>query len=516
MFDPLMILVNTRPSPIQSLPAETLLEIFRYLRFPNVGNWKTGKRDLYSAALVCRTFSRLAVPMLWENLIFTVNNKRGRQQPYQEKFLEILTHESASNFVHTRELTLHFSLVSVIITEINQCATIKSTIDNLVMVFEHAAPYLRRLNMKIEPFIPSDCQSDETLWASLNSCNNAIYHCLGVIAHREIDFPIFHAEIGRDSWAFDVEYRQHLQQILWLLAPRITILEMSESPYFLNDWFPLMQRMRALRINNVGSANTDYAEAMWTAIAALPLSELLLNGFKFPSRLRHNISRSLTQVWLVGVDDVVAACVVFFTQLPQLKKCGLNWGKEKNPVTDRSVVIKDTVCAQLLEVYLIDSVVPVGLVSVIAMKNPQLHYVSAPPNISDNDIINLRRFCPRLRDLAMSSGPLDRVRPTIRMSENGFAELQHLRALQTLTVHDSDVGHFQEKLLTAIAENCSVLHLVQFWIPNEQRGTWTEADVRARLVGSDVFKDHILSIADFGSIFWSVPLAAFRSPARAS
>ena len=501
---------------MRSLPPETLLEIFRYLRFPNVGNWKTGKRDLYSVALVCRTFSGLAVPMLWEELTFTVNDKRGRQQPYQQKFLEILTPESASNFVHTREMTLHFSEGPAFITEISQCATIKSTIDNMVMVFEYAAPYLRRLNMRIEPFTPSDCRLDETLWESLNSCNNAIYHCLGLIAHRENDFPIFQAEIGRDSWGFDVEYRPHLQQILWLLAPRITILEMSESPYFLNDWFPSMRRMRALRIHNVGSANTDYAEAMWTAIAALPLSELLLNGFKFPSKMEHYISRSLTDVWLIGVDDVVAACVVFFTQLPQLKKCGLNWGKEKNHVTDRSVVIKDTVCTQLSHLYLIDSVVPIGLVSVVAMRNPRLIYAHAPLNVSDNDIINLRRFCPQLRDLAMSSSPLDRVLPIIRMSETGFIELQHLRALQSLTVHDSDVRYFQEKLLTAIAENCSVLHQVQFWIPNEQRGTWTEADVRARLVGSDTFKDHILSIADIGRFFWSIPLASFSSPARAS
>ena len=472
---------------------------------------RTEKKYLYSTALVCRAFSRIAIPMLWEELTFTVNNSRGRQKPYQEKFLEILTSESASNFFHTRELTLHFSVGTASITSVTQCNSIKSTIDHMVIVFEYAAPYLKRLNMKIEPFIPTDCGLDESMWTLLNSCNDAIYHCLGLIAHRGSDFATFHADIGRELWAFDVEYRPHLQQILWLLAPKITTLEMSESPYFLNDWFPSMRRIRELKINNVGGADAEHAEAMLTAIAALPLSRLLLNGFQFPSNLRRYISQSLTHVFLIGVDDVVSASIVFFTQLPQLRRCGLNWGKEKHPKEDRSVVIKEVVCTKLLEVYFIDSVVPAGLLSSIAIKNPQLRYVSAPPNISDNDIMNLRRFCPQLRNLSMSSGPLNRVQPTIRMTRTGFTEIQHLRALQRLTIHDSDVGFFQEELVIAIAQNCSALHLLQFWIPKELHGNWGEAHMRSRLVGNDSFKDHILSMVEIGIQYWSFSLSPFRS-----
>src|SRR5271155_1208141 len=141
-----------RPSPMQSLPPETLLEIFRYLRFPNLGNWITGKKDLYSTALTCRIFSQLTIPMLWEELTFTINNDRGAQKPYQEKFLEILTHESASNFVYTRDLTLNLSVGSgVTISNSGQCTAIKSTIDKLIKIFEYTAPHLKFLDMKIEP-----------------------------------------------------------------------------------------------------------------------------------------------------------------------------------------------------------------------------------------------------------------------------------------------------------------------------------------------------------------------------
>jgi len=448
--------------------------------------------------------------MMWEELKFTINSNSGHQKPYQEKFFEILTHESASNFVYTRELTLHFSMGPVTLSDLSQCTAIKCTVDKLVTVFEYAAPYLCRLNLKIEPFIPTDCGSNELLWPILNSCNDAIYYCLGIIANRETDFPIFYAEIGRDTWAFDVEYRRHLRQILRLLAPRITILQICESPYFLNDWLPLMRRMKALRLRNVGSANTEHAGAMWTAIAELPISQLNLNGFIFPSDISRYISNTLTEVFLIGVDDVVAACVVFFSQLPHLTKCALNWGKEKNPETDRSVVIKDTVCTKLLRVYFVDSVVPLGLISVIAKKNRQLIYVTAPPNISDTDIINLRKFCPRLRDISMSNGPLDLLRLTVRITKVGLAEIQHMRALQCLTLPHRDVCIFEEEFLFAIAKNCSLLHMLEFWIPNEHIGNWTETDIRACLVGSDAFKDHVLSVAEIGSREWSIPLATFR------
>jgi hypothetical protein len=260
----------------------------------------------------------------------------------------------------------------------------------------------------------------------------------------------------------------------------------------------------------VGSANTEHAGAMWTAIAALPISQLTLNGFIFPANIRRYISQTLTEVFLIGVDDVVAACVVFFSQLPQLTKCALNWGKEKNPETDRSVVIKDTVCTKLLRVYFVDSLVPVGLISVIAKKNHQLIYVTTPPNISDIDIINLRKFCPRLRDLSMSNGPVDLLMPTVRMTKVSFDEIPHMRALQCLTLHDRDVCYLEEPLLFAIAKNCSVLHILEFWIPCERCGNWTERDVRASLVGSEAFKDHVLSVVEIGDRDWSIPLAPFR------
>jgi hypothetical protein len=111
----------------------------------------------------------------------------------------------------------------------------------------------------------------------------------------------------------------------------------------------------------------------------------------------------------------------------------------------------------------------------------------------------------------MSNGPLDILRPTIRMTKVGFAETQNLRNLRFMMVHDTDVGYFDEQLLIGIAQNCSLLQQVAFWIAKEKYGTWAKSDIRAELVGSETFKDHVISIVEVvEGRDWRIPLAAFQ------
>jgi len=186
---------------------------------------------------------------------------------------------SNRNFVFTRDLKLHLNIASIPVTYLNRCTAIKSTIDQVVSVFEYAWPYLKTLDLKINPFIPTDCASNE--WTALNSCNDSIYHLLGQIADSVTDIPVCIANIGRLAWAFDAAYRPHPQQILWLLAPRITSLKIAELSYFLNPWLPVLHRLQHLSIQSLGSVNNDNATAMWNAISALRLSSLHLMGSNF-------------------------------------------------------------------------------------------------------------------------------------------------------------------------------------------------------------------------------------------
>ena len=452
--------------------------------------------------------------MLWVEFTFTVDDRDSFRKSYQEKFFKMLTPESSKNFIHTRELHLRFSFGSAMITNSGQCSSIKTVVDKLVRIYEYTEPYLHDLSLKIEPFVPSNCEN-ESLWPLLNSCNDSIYNCLGQIAHRQTDFPIFLTEIGRRAWQFDIEYRAHLQQILWLLAPKITTLEISESPFFLNGWLPTMKRLRSLIVENVGATTDDDFVAMWKAFSTLPLKRLSVNGFKFPNNLPSYVSQTLTSVFLNGVDDVVAACTVCYTQLRHLERCGLNSGKATNPNNYRSITIRNTVCTKLVQVCFFESMIPVGLVATIARRNPQLKFCGAPPNISDDDVLHLRKHCPRLSMLRMSVN-LNDVLPQFQLTKVGLAEISRMMSLQDLKLHYSHVGYLDRTLLLAIAGNCCLLGILQFSKPQDSGsgGNWGELDVRACLVGSEEFKDWFLRL-DYKERFgnWEISLCAMREDA---
>ena len=338
--------------------------------------------------------------MLWKELEFTTNS--GLQPQYQAKFFEGLTEESANNFVFTRQLTMNFSVDPAVMAHLDKRASITSTIRTLTTIFKYAAPFLQILNLEIEPFIRLGGGANDTPSPALDTCNSAMYHCLEKIARQELDYTTFVVEVGGLSPTSDLK----CQHLLRLLAPKVTNLVITDSPYFWNDWFPLTRRLRFLQTRNVSRSNgADDGIYRWKTISALPLSTLLVPGIKIPTDIQHYLPRTLTCLDLSETDDIAVA-VVCFTKLPQLIMFGLNRAKQKNAAMDRSTVIKDTVCTELRCVHFLDSLVPPGLLSVIATRNPRLSHVSAPPNISVKDITNLRTYCLRLETLTMSESPL--------------------------------------------------------------------------------------------------------------
>ena len=401
---------------------------------------------------------------------------------------------------------------SSLIPSLSKCAEIKSRIDKFLQIYKHAAPHLRTLSLKVEPFIPSDCAHDG-LWPLLHCCNDSIYRCLTLIIKRESDFPTLNLDVGPEAWAFDIERRPHLQQILSMMGPKITSLEISETSQFLQPFLPRMRRLREINIHNVSNPQEDDSASAWTAISRLHLKKVILAGFNHPRNIRGYISQTLTRLALNGLDDVVAATVVCYTQLPQLLVCALNRGKVKDPDVARTTVIPNTVCTKLLQVCFLDSFVPAGIISTIAKSNPNLSFCGAPPNISDQDLFHLRNNCPQLRVILMSDGRLDDLTPVPLITPTGLADIPHMRRLQSLRLHDSLLCHINESLLVSMARNNVILSILRISLPKDRRGKWVKSDIHASLSGSDEFKEWFLdSVLPISSraVSWEISLDALR------
>jgi hypothetical protein len=92
---------------MEYLPVETLLHIFRYIP-SQPASFVDGKTDIYHTALTCRTFYQLSMPILWADFSLTLNPRDNYRRPYQERFLETLTLDSAKNFVLYEGATFTF------------------------------------------------------------------------------------------------------------------------------------------------------------------------------------------------------------------------------------------------------------------------------------------------------------------------------------------------------------------------------------------------------------------------
>jgi hypothetical protein len=467
---------------------------------------------LYHTALTCRAFAQIAIPELWREFVFTLSDEDAHRRTYQIAFLDLLSVESSVNFVHTKKLTLHLSMRSSLIADLSKCAEIKSLIDKFIQIYKHAAPHLRTLSLKVEPFIPSDCAHDG-LWPLLHCCNDSIYYCLGLIVNRESDFATLNLDVGREVWAFDIEYRPHLQQILWMMGPKITSLEISETPQFLQPFLPRMQRLRKINIRNASSPQEEDSVGAWKAISRLHLKKIVLSGFSHPRNLQGCVSQTLTRLALNGLDDVVDAAVVCYTQLSQLVVCALNWGKVKDPDVARTTIIPNTVCTKLLQVYFLDSFVPTGIISTIAKSNPNLDFCGAPPNISDQDLFHLRNYCPQLRVILMSDGTLDDLTPLPLITPKGLAEIPYMRRLQSLRLHHSLLCHINESLLLSIARNNIILSRLRISLQKDRLGKWVKPDIHASLSVSDEFREWFIDSVlptQSRAVSWEISLDALR------
>jgi hypothetical protein len=426
----------------------------------------------------------------------------------------MLTPESAKNFVYTKRLELYLSVYSTTFVETSQCSAIYSKLKKLLDVYNYTSASLQKLILQVEPFIPTDVAHDG-LWPILNSCNDGIYHFLGQLKYRETDLKDFNLTVGRDSWRYDETFRPHLEAILWMLGPKVTLLDILEYPSFLAPRLSTMKRLKVLQFGNISSMNEPGSLAIWKSLTPLGISKVCLVGFSLPRNLYQYVSRTVTSLTLNRLDDVVTACLICYSQLSQLEVCALNWGKVKSVEAARSAIVKETACTRLRQVCFLDSFAPPGIVSVISKANPQLDFCGAPINVSDEDVYSLAKHCKRLRVLDMSWGNIDEITPHIKPTKIGLTPISQLRRLNHLSLRLRDASLLDRQLLLDLADSLRLIRVFDISVPHDRPKDDIKSVIRAGLSGSEEFKDWVHEfIEEVEKNTWGINLNTLRGNAH--
>jgi hypothetical protein len=402
----------------------------------------------------------------------------------------MLNEDMYKNFVYTQKLYFNISNMSKPITNERNASVLRHRLEKFLAIYKSAAHGLKSLSLLLQPFIPTDCVVDE-LWPSVNGCNDLIYALTGEIVHRDSDFEMFDLYLGTGAWTYDVSFRPHLYQLLRLTATRITSLGLTEHPIAITPYLPEMRSLRKLRFHAIGEHDEEQTRSIWKALSGLPLREVILDQLDGSYDFQLFVPQTLTRITMNGVDDIVAACVVCYSQFPNLEHCCLNNGKLKDPKGAPAAVITETVCTKLLQVCFLNSICPAGIISAIARRNHNLHMCLAPPNVTDEDIRLLRANCPSLRTFLMSTANFNSVVPACLISRSGLEHLVHLRRLQTIRLHSDLLPVVDISLLSSIAKSNSVLETLMLLFPDDRHKMWTRQDVREKLLGNESFKEFI-------------------------
>jgi F-box-like len=475
---------------IQTLPTETITHIFGYLT-SQATEKDIRKDNLYHAALTCRRFSQIAIPMLWHEFHFMLSDNAPKKEPYQDSFLAILDGEMHNNFIHTKKLGFNITMRSELVTNERNAMRIRRRLEQFLAIYKSAAPGLKSLNLVLQPFIPTDCINEE-LWSSANGCNDLIYNLVAEVVHRESPLEKLRVNVGNGAWAYDVEFRPHLYQLLYLLAPKITSLELAEQTDAILPFLPAMKSLTEFEFDAIGEHDEEQATAIWQALSRLPLVEVGFSQLNVPLEFHRFAPQSLTKLCMNGVDDIVSACMVCLTRLPNLEWCCLNNGKLKPRKTPPDELpLTEIVCTKLIQVCFLNSLVPAGIISVIAKQNHNLRMCLAPPNVTDHDIHMLSLNCPLLQTFLMSNA---KCIPTCMVSRSGLCDLTRLGRLQTLCLHTDLLPVIDMALLSSFAENNSILAKLEIWFPEDGGKRCSPLDVNELLTGEEYFKEMFVEL----------------------
>jgi hypothetical protein len=478
---------------ILDLPTETIEHIFGYLSTLTHGDFRPVKIHLYRAALTCRLFAQVAVPRLWYELEFHLDEDESHSEvrAYQRSFLKALCPTSLRHFRHTRKLTLSISLWEPENAVELGMETLLDRLLQFLSICQAAGPYLKYLYLKVEPFVESNFLEAE--WPAARSCNQIIYYIVGQISLQQTNLEDgFYLDLGTDPVGDVDEYRPHVAQILSLLGPKITKLELNEKIPSIVEYLPTMEKLHTFCLRNAGEPDEAECEMLWRLVSPLPVTELLFVDVGFLPMFNTFVPPNLRSLVLNGVDDIISACVVCYTQLPELSACVFNQGKVKDDQVARETVLKETICTRLNFVSFRDSFAPAGIVSTIAKKNPRLHFCGAPINISDEDISQLQLHCP-ISSFYMTLKEFDALTPRSLVSVVGLLTLSRMPYLEDVVLRSTLLNLIDFNLLSQWAWVNKTIENVEFGNPNFTPDV-LPSDIKPHLSGDDSFKEWMVEL----------------------
>jgi hypothetical protein len=358
-------------------------------------------------------------------------------------------------------------------------------------ICQAAGPYLKYLYLKVESFVEYNFLEEE--WLAARSCNQIIDYIVRQISLQQTSFEDeLHLDLSLDPLGDVDEYRPHVAQMLSLLGPKITKLDLREKIPSIVEYLPTMEKLRAFCLQNAGEPDEAEYEILWRLVSPLPVTELLFVDVGFLPMFNTLVPRNLRYLVLNGVDDIVSACLVCYTQLPQLSSCVFNDGKVKDDEVARETVLKETTCTRLNFVSFRDSFAPAGIVSAIAKKNPLLYFCGAPINISDDDICQLQLHCP-INSFYMTLKEFDPLTPRSLVSVVGLLTLSQMPHLEHVILRSTLLNLVDFSLLSQWAWASRTIEEIEFGNPDFTPHV-SPSDIKAHLSGDDSFKEWVVEL----------------------
>jgi hypothetical protein len=412
------------------------------------------KSDLHHLALVSCQFSTYAIPLLYRHLRLSLSGglSKGKQ---------LLRPEAYKNLIYTKDLFIDLSKPDHILLNSDECSRIYKVLDTIRSIHRNIYNF-QRLHLIIDIFSMTDCAHDGVMYP-MECCNQVIYALIRDIMHRTESMKTFKLTMIRKSNDDVQDHDRHVEQIISSLATQISDLKVSVTPALVGKLIPKMSKLESLEVlakeDDSFGIDGEFEDDMylvngnlWPGEISSSSLNLVEQPVDFGKKFLRYLPSNLTTLLLDRCPDIIATCVVCFNSLPRLVVCSLVDGQVKDLPRVRSTIITTTSCRDLKVIRFSKSFVPLGLLSVIAEKNPRLEDCSAPIGASDSDIISLSNHCKNLRSLEVSYATSNQalskgLGSDYKVSIVGLESILGLKNLKTLRLHPSQFSVMDRRFL---------------------------------------------------------------------
>jgi hypothetical protein len=383
------VVIHENLAKIDSLPNEILDLVFRIF-------FVFHKPELWNCIRVSRLWHDLAVRYLWRDLYFASDpNDRDYSQNRMFRVLEE-NHALWRRFSYTKSLVLKFNNQGYPVSTKAHCVAIVTEFERMQIVMHWASAYIETLRLDLEPFIMDDVDNDE-LWQYLRYANQIIRSVAELASDiaetRKVKVTLV---IGRPHWRYHPTSRIAVQEIISILGPSLTGLDLSETSVLdCTHWVSQTTKLKKLSLTQISQEDLNFGgyppaeiwSRFWGRLCELPLLDLSLSGADVRLlNLDGNIG-NLQYLLLCDVENTPSLCQNLFIQLHQLRDICVNNERGGDISTANNATFKGPVASkELRSVSLFGSTVPVGLIPAIADVSSHLWCLLLPKNATDDDV----------------------------------------------------------------------------------------------------------------------------------